>query len=267
MISEEMIIPFYHSTLSAKLFYPNDEHGRFPVVCKVHGLITNNFDKEEELASMLTSEGIAYFVFHFTGFSSSPGVTSIQKFLSNLDQIVTYLTNYPKVDPLKIGLYGVSLGGAIATCHASRDHRIAALALQAPLYDFSFMVNYPEFDAIWEGLEFAGLVRLPEKGIKEQLIGDIQGNNPLNCIEEIAPRPIIIITGGKDTFIPLEGIKKLYSKAENPKRFIMIPNADHNLTNYLARYEVFNQIKNFFVNYFQNKHLDYQKILDEVSVF
>ncbi len=267
MISEEIIIPFYHSTLSAKLFYPNDENGRFPVVCKVHGLLSTNFDKEEELASMLTSEGMAYFVFHFTGFNSSPGVTSIQKFLSNLDHIVSFLTNHPKIDPLKIGLYGVSLGGAIATCHASRDHRIAALALQAPLYDFSFMVNYPEFDAIWEGLAFAGLVRLPKKGIKNQLVLEIQGNNPLDCIEEITPRPIIIIAGGKDTFIPLEGIKKLYAKAENPKRFSMITNADHNLTNYLARYEVFNEIKNFFVTFFQNQHFTYQKIMDEVGAF
>ncbi|MBN1329618.1 MAG: alpha/beta hydrolase [Candidatus Heimdallarchaeota archaeon] len=267
MISEEITIPFYHSSLSARFFYPNDEHGRFPVVCKVHGLITTNFEKEEELASMLTSEGVAYFVFHFTGFNTSPGVTSIQKFLSNLDHVVSFLTNHSKIDPLKIGLYGISLGGAIATCHASRDHRIAALALQAPLYDFSFMVNYPEFDALWKGLEYAGLIRLPKEGIKEQLIEDIQGNNPLTCIKEISPRPLIIIAGGKDAFIPLEGIKKLYRKAENPKRFVMIPNADHNLTNYFAKYEVFNQIKNFFINYFQKKHLDYQKIVGEISVF
>ena len=114
MIREIVNIPYYNSNLSAMFFYPNNGNDKYPVVCKAHGLVSNNFEKEEELATMLTEEGIAYFMFHFTGFFESSGEHSIQTQLTNLDYIITYLTNHPKVDPKRIGLLGVSMGAAIA---------------------------------------------------------------------------------------------------------------------------------------------------------
>lgn len=244
---EEMSISFYESILSGVLFLPEQLNNKYPVVCKVHGLISNDFDKEEPLAEILTENGIAYFAFHFTGFYSSPGETSIQTSLENLDKVITFLVNHPEIDPLKIGLYGVSLGAAIATCHASRDIRISTVALQSPLYDFAFVVNYPEFDALWNGLAATGLIRLPEKGVKEKLIADIRGNNPISCVNKISPRPILIIAGSEDKFIPINGIKELYSKAIDPKLFEIIEGADHNLTNYEAKLRTFNLLRDFFV--------------------
>lgn len=247
MRKEEVSLSFYESTLSGALFLPEKSEKKYPVVCKVHGLISNDFEKEEPLAKILTENEIAYFVFHFTGFYSSPGETSIQTSLENLDKVITFLANHPEVDPLKIGLYGVSLGAAIATCHASRDVRIATIALQSPLYDFAFVVNYPEFDALWDGLAATGLVRLPKKGVKEKLIADIRGNNPISCVNKISPRPILIIAGSDDKFIPINGIKELYSKAIDPKLFEIIEGADHNLTNIDAKLKIFSLLRDFFV--------------------
>ncbi|HUU77582.1 MAG TPA: alpha/beta hydrolase [candidate division Zixibacteria bacterium] len=247
MKREELNISYYENSISAVLFLPEEIDKKYPVVCKAHGLISNEFDKEEILAEILTDNGIAYFVFHFTGFYSSPGESSIQTSLDDLDKIITFLANHPKVDPMKIGLYGVSLGAAIATCHASRDPRVSTIALQAPLYDFAFVVNYPEFDALWDGLAAAGLVRLPEKGVKEKLISDIRGNNPIECVNKISPRPILIIAGAEDKFIPMNGIKELYAKAIDPKLFEIIEGADHNLTKSDAKIRTFNLLRDFFV--------------------
>ncbi len=261
MIREAVNIPFYNRNLSAMFFYPNNGLEKYPVVCKAHGLVSNTFEKEEELATMLTEEGIAYFTFHFTGFYDSTGETTIQIQLMNLDYIITYLTNHPKVDPRRIGLLGVSMGAAIAVCHASRDPRISSIVLQAPLFDFDFVVNYPEFTAMWEGLALTGLVRLPNDGIKEKLVQEIKGNNPLHCINRICPRPILIIAGGNDTFIPLSGIKQLFKKAHSPKDFKVVQNADHNLTNYFARFETFSLIKDFFIDNLKQNNLFIKNIL------
>ena len=247
MKKEELTINYYNCSLSAIFFFPDEEHKKYPVVCKVHGLVSNDFAKEETLAQILTENGIAYFAFHLSGFYKSTGVSSIQTSLQNLDYIISFLANHPKVNPFKIGLYGVSLGGALATCHASRDLRIASVALQAPLFDFTFVVNYPEFFAMCNGLAATGLVRLPETGIKEKLIQDIKGNNPMDCVYRISPRPLLIIAGSKDNFIPITGVKHLYSNAIDPKVFKLIPNADHNLTDVTARLETFNTLRNFFV--------------------
>ena len=243
---ERIRIPYYENTLDAILFYPNEEEKRYPVVCKVHGLVSDDLQREEELARKFTTHGMAYFVFHFSGFHKSTGVTSIQRSFENLDCVITYLTHHPRINPFKIGLYGVSLGGAIVTCHASRDPRIATIALQTPLYDFSFMADYPDFNALWQGLALTGLIRLPEQGIRENLLSDIKWNSPLQCINRISPRPVLIIAGGKDNFMPLEGIKKLYSKAYYPKNLTVINEADHNLSNETAKHEAFNIITNFF---------------------
>lgn len=247
MRKEEKSIPFYDSFINTMFFLPEDTTKRHPVVCKVHGIVTDSFEREELLAKIFTENNIGYFVFHFTGFYTSPGETSIQRSLENLDHIVSYLINHSNVHPLKIGLYGVSLGAAIAICHASRDPRVACLALQAPLFDFSFVVNYPEFDALWEGLSATGLVRLPEKGVKQKLLCDIRGNNPLKCIQKIAPRPVLIVAGSKDNFIPIQGILDLFSMAIDPKDFKIIEDADHNLTNFNAKLKTFDVIREFFV--------------------
>jgi len=247
-------------------FYPNNGSDRCPVVCKAHGLISNKFEKEEELATMLTDEGIAYFTFHFTGFFESTGDFRIQTQLTNLDYIITYLTNHPKVDPKRIGLLGVSMGAAIAVCHASRDPRISSVVLQAPLFDFDFVVNYPEFTAMMEGLALTGMVRLPLEGAKEELVQDIKGNNPLHCINRICPRPLLIIAGENDTFMPLSGIKKLFEKAQSPKEFKLVENADHNLSNYFARFETFNLIKEFFIDNLKHIYLHLSKAYSRVSV-
>ncbi len=266
MIKEIVNIPYYNSNLSAMFFYPNNGSDRCPVVCKAHGLISNKFEKEEELATMLTDEGIAYFTFHFTGFFESTGDFRIQTQLTNLDYIITYLTNHPKVDPKRIGLLGVSMGAAIAVCHASRDPRISSVVLQAPLFDFDFVVNYPEFTAMMEGLALTGMVRLPLEGAKEELVQDIKGNNPLHCINRICPRPLLIIAGENDTFMPLSGIKKLFEKAQSPKEFKLVENADHNLSNYFARFETFNLIKEFFIDNLKHIYLHLSKAYSRVNV-
>ena len=265
VIKEKLSIPFRNSFLDAMLFLPNSNEEKFPVICKSHGLIASSFEKEEEFASILNANGLAYFVFHYTGFKNSMGTPSIETSLSNLDTIISFLINHPKIDPLNIGLYGVSLGGALAICHCSRDPRISAIALQAPLYDFSFMINYPGFNALKEGLFLGGFVKIPEKGIKDKLILDVRGNNPLNCIGKISPRPILIIAGGKDNFIPIEGIEKLYKNANEPKEMIVITKADHNLTEYLVRIDVFNMIKNFFIKYLEQDFLNIAKIPNDIS--
>jgi alpha-beta hydrolase superfamily lysophospholipase len=90
------------------------------------------------------------------------------------------------------------------------------------------------------------LIRLPEHGIRKDMLCDIRGNSPLKCINKISPRPVLIIAGGKDKFMPIDGIKRLFSNAYYPKNFTVINEADHNLSNETAKHEAFNIITKFF---------------------
>ena len=104
-----------------------------------------------------------------------------------------------------------------------------------------------------------------EKGAKETLIQDIKGNNPLQCINRICPRPLLIIAGENDTFMPLKGIKKLFEKAQSPKEFKLVENADHNLTNYFARFETFSLIKEFFIDNLKHNYMILQNLIAKLG--
>ena len=120
------------------------------------------------------------------------------------------------------------------------------VALQAPLFDLEFVASYPEFNAVWDGLSASGLIRLPREAVKENFLKEMRGNNPINCVDKIAPRPLLIVAGGKDSFIPMDGIKKLFENAKEPKEFEIISKADHSLSNPKAKRETFKVITDFF---------------------
>ena len=51
---------------------------------------------------------------------------------------------------------------------------------------------------------------------------------PINCVQKIAPRPILIMHGDADTDIPISAARNLYEKALSPKEFWVIKGGGHN---------------------------------------
>jgi hypothetical protein len=247
---KKLVIPYKNEYLTGMLFTPNSLSQSYPVVCKIHGLVTQDFSKEEFLAKLLTEKGIAYSVIHLTGFFNSPGESSLHEAFGNLDEIISFIAHQRNIDPFRIGLFGVSLGGALAICHASRDPRISALALHAPVHDLSFMKDYPHFDAMLDGLISMGKFRTTVEKIKMELYKDIRGNEPLKQVTRISPRPLLILASEKDELIPIRGIKELYKNAFNPKQFKIIEQADHHLSMFTKRKQAYLAIQDFFVKQF-----------------
>jgi dienelactone hydrolase len=119
-----------------------------------------------------------------------------------IDSILTGNTWIPQkvVDAEKIGISGHSFGGWTTVLATSRDERIKAALPLAP-----------------------GGGDSTEDG-KEQ-----SENRPLNVIQKFWDRKvgILYLTGEKDTLVALKGVIDLYTRTPDPKRMVVLNNADH----------------------------------------
>ena len=75
---------------------------------------------------------------------------------------------------------------------------------------------------------------------------------PLRDIAKIAPRPILIIQGGKDSIVDPRDGPTLYAAAQEPKEFWYLPNADHCGAYFEDRSAYVKKVVNFFDLYLKN---------------
>ena len=96
-----------------------------------------------------------------------------------------------------------------------------------------------------KAISFDEFMRLFEKNCTQayenQFKKDVKTYNPINLVNDIAPREILIITGDRDELIDIDGIKQLYDQAKHPKMLKIVKGADHKLSS-LKTYRLTNQI-------------------------
>jgi uncharacterized protein len=110
-----------------------------PAVVILHGYASSKEGTNgmyERLASSIAQSGTAVFRFDFSGCGESEGGFSQLTFEDLIDdakQMVRYAYQHPKVDAGRIGIYGSSMGGAIAVLAAKELSIVKALVLWAPV--------------------------------------------------------------------------------------------------------------------------------------
>lgn len=102
-----------------------------------------------------------------------------------------------------IGLMGNSMGGALALCYAARDPRIAAVVAHSPYASVrhSLRRGVKRFTGL-PAFPFVPLIRLHSRTRVDLDASDIA---PLACIGQIAPRPVLLLMGGRDSVVEPSG--------------------------------------------------------------
>lgn len=126
-------------TLRGMLHVPDDIKGKIPVVCIFHGFTGDKMEPHfifVKLSRMLEKMGIASVRFDFGGSGESDGDfvdMTILKELIDAKNILDYVKTLDFVDNCKIGVVGLSMGGAVASMLAGDcKEEIASLCLWAP---------------------------------------------------------------------------------------------------------------------------------------
>ena len=229
---ETVRIPFEGSVIVAYLRLPKDAKGPVPMILAISGLDSRKETVAESYAQIL-QHGVGFIAVDGPGTGQAPikvGATSERMFSAVLD----YLNQHRQVDRSRIIVSGVSFGGYWAAKLAITEKaRLLGSVAQSPPVDEFFSERFlregtmgnreylfdlaPAFINVFEGAHsIDDLARLmPAMSLKAQ--GLLQ--KPTT--------PMLLVTGAKDTQVPISDIELLLRSGDVPKEAWINPSGGH----------------------------------------
>jgi len=186
--------------------------------CKIGGV---------ELSAFLYSLGYNVFLYDSRHHGESGGRYCTYGFYEKHDvsTIIDYLQEREDLNIGKVGLFGTSMGAAVAIQAAAIDARVAAVVAEASFTTLrSIAVDYQRrlIKLPWHFLRNVALARSQKvAGFKARSVSPIEEVKKLMC-------PILFVHGSKDTFIDVQYSQALYEAAPGPKQLLLIEGANHN---------------------------------------
>jgi len=143
----------------------------------------------------------------------------------DLDAIYQYLLERPDVNPEKIGIIGRSMGGALSILYTAGNPGIKAVVAVSPYdsFDNTLATSIKKFTGL-PPFPFAHFIRF---FMERELGFNLNECSPVNYIAQISPRPIFLMTGGKDKTVNPTGGQNLASAAGEPCEFWFEPEFKH----------------------------------------
>ncbi len=178
-------------------------------------------------AAFLYSQGYNVFLYDSRHHGESGGRYCTYGFYERHDvsTAVDYLQQRPDLRVGKVGLFGTSMGAAIAIQAAAIDARIAAVVAEASFTTLrSIAVDYQKrlIKLPWHFLRNVALARSQKvAGFKARYVSPLDDVRKLRC-------PVLFVHGLEDTFIDVRYSKDLYQAAPEPKQIFLIEKAAHN---------------------------------------
>lgn len=224
-------------------FVKGKGHGRLPTVIICHGLGANRSDFTG-LAAGLSKNGFNVLLFDFRGHGESERRASSFGYTEQGDLLgaLKYVKTRNDVDAGRIGVYGFSMGGAVAVLAAASTGDIRAV-----IADSSFTTLKEQGERLFKGsflpsfLFFKPLVWMYEALFRV----NADKVSPIERIGEISPRGVMIIGGGADEQMPSSDAMRLFAAAKEPKELWLVPGAVHGGTVYMSGDEYEERILRF----------------------
>lgn len=220
-----------------------------------------------DIARTLNAAGYPALVFDYRGFGDSDGprwrlLPSEQ--VADTRAALTFLGDQPQVDPRRLVLVGVSLGGANAVAAAAMDPRVAAVVtISSPGNGERWLRALRRY---WEWDEF--VARLAADRSKRVRSGESSRVHPLEIVppdpesesfferiytefpqmrcelpletaealiefrpeeqvDRLAPRPLMLVHGTADRLVPADESRHMFERAGSPRQLELLPGVGH----------------------------------------
>ncbi|MBM1105123.1 alpha/beta fold hydrolase [Aurantibacter crassamenti] len=138
--------------------------------------------------------------FDFTGEYKYWSRNIISQTVFDLRRAVDFIATRKELDQNRIGYYGISLGGIIGTIFCGVDSRIKVPVIA--LAGGQLNLLYEKNALTQEAKDFVSIIE------------------PLNFVQHITPRPLLMLNAKNDEIVPPAMSKLLYYEAKEPKEII-----------------------------------------------
>lgn len=197
-----------------------------PWIILCHGVGSNRSDLLQ-IAAGLHAARFNLFLFDFRGHGGSAGRVTSFGWLEqrDLEGALAFLGQQADIPAQPYGIYGISMGGAVALMTAAQDERLGTVAADSPYSNLeatlgrhlTLMYPLPKVPFLWFVL---ATYRLRFGVWPKQL-------SPQASAVQLAPRAVLLLHGGADPRMPLEDAQAMASGISGPKELFVVPGAGH----------------------------------------
>jgi uncharacterized protein len=220
-------------------------HGWFlPAIGEPRGTVIHfhgnaaNVTAHVGLIDWLPRLGYHVLMFDYRGFGQSQGRVTRAGTIRDGNAAVDYARSRPEAQNLPLFAYGQSLGGAVAIVVAAQRPELRAVVAESPFSTHRRIATchvrrLVYFDWLAKVLATAAISA---------------GDDPLDVVAQIAPRPLLIIAAENDEICFPELARELYDAAGEPKSFWLVPGTAHLEVTLNARTELSTRVQEFFTD-------------------
>lgn len=221
--------------IPGEVYFPETTVNACPALCLCHGIPSGQPNASNDkgypgLAEMFRDAGFITLIFSFRGAGEAEGNLDMLGWARDLKAAIDYLAGLREVDKSRLCLLGSSAGAAVSVYVAANDPRISALVTFACPAEFGFLTDKQRVKATIDRFRSIGVIKdadfPPSPG---EWVGGFSKIAPIKWINKISPRPLLLIQGDQDDLVTVAHARKLFEKAQQPKKLVIIPGAGHRL--------------------------------------
>jgi len=241
MIDRDVAFQVDGLQLAGQLYLPDESRlDPYPTVCVCHGIPQSGVAKSgvsergyPVLAEQICHAGFAVLIFNFRGTGASEGNFDILEWTRDLAAAIDFLWALPEVDRSQLSLLGFSGGAAVSVYIAAKDKRVSSVVACACPAEFGSLRSVTEVDEPQSAIDHfrsIGIVRdksFPHSA--DKWFGNFKLVKPVESVAGIAPRPLLLVHGGRDEIVEVNHAYRLYAQAGEPKQLIIVNGEGHQL--------------------------------------
>jgi uncharacterized protein len=194
-----------------------------PTALLLHGC--PGLQQNGDLAVALRDRGWNSLIFHYRGSWGSGGRYDLRTVPADVTAAVDHLSSgaHPPVDPRRLVVVGHSLGGWAAILAAAHDPRLRAVAACAAAVDIGAL-DFGPTEIERESTRFLAVTPAEFRRQRDDAAARL---DPFAAVAAIAPRPLLVVHGTADRWVPVSHARRLAGRARQPFRYAEIKGAGH----------------------------------------
>ena len=204
------------------LWLPPGE-GPWPAVIVLHGAGSRK-ENHADFARAAVAHGLAALTFDNRGHGETEGALGATV-VQDLGALAAWLAARPEVDGRRIGVRGSSMGGLLAIHAAAASDDVAAAIAICPAAQWMLA---EDVQRVLDGRPPPPGSALSEMRIDAPALAEwLDRNDVEEAAARMGSKPLLLIHARGDEIVPYSHSEKLYERAAEPKRLLLLEGGHH----------------------------------------